>query len=97
LDGQDLRPGSVCNDLFTIRIPCDGSQNVTKLRSKSNWLLLELRSDPYSESSVTGPLLRHRLRRTQTGVRIYSEGMTSPAFLPSIAAIALALIVVRIF
>nr|CDJ91947.1 Plasminogen [Haemonchus contortus] len=105
LDGEDLRPGSVCNDLFTAfgeeelvgQIPCDGSQNVTRLRSKSNWLLLELRSDPYSESSVTGPLLRHRLKRTQTGVRIYSEGMTSPAFLPSIAAIALALIVVRIF
>ncbi|PIO72869.1 hypothetical protein TELCIR_05173 [Teladorsagia circumcincta] len=105
LDGEDIRPGSVCNDLFTAfgeqelvgPIPCDGSQNVTKLRSKSNWLLLELRSDPYSESSVSGPRLRHGLKRMQPGVRIYSEGMTSSTLLPSIAAIALALVVVRIF
>ncbi|KAK6026103.1 hypothetical protein OSTOST_07980 [Ostertagia ostertagi] len=105
LDGEDIRPGSVCNDLFTAfgeqelvgPIPCDGSQNVTKLRSKSNWLLLELRSDPYSESSVSGPRLRHGLKRMQPGVRIYSEGMTSSTLLPSIAAIALALAVVRIF
>ncbi|WKX99442.1 hypothetical protein Q1695_014378 [Nippostrongylus brasiliensis] len=104
LDATDIRPGSVCNDLFTAfgeqelvgAIPCDGSRNVSKLRSKSNWLLLELRSDPYSDSSVTGPLLRYSVNRMQPGVRIYSEGMTSAA-LPILSTIVTFLLaVVRI-
>lgn len=104
LDGEDIRPGSVCNDFFTAfgeqeqvgPIPCDGSRNVTRLRSKSNWLLLELRSDPYSDSSVTGPLLRHRVSRMQPGIRIYSEGMTSASLLPSVGMVVLLLALVGI-
>ncbi|KAL6727299.1 hypothetical protein Aduo_009188 [Ancylostoma duodenale] len=104
LDGEDVRPGARCNDFFTAfgeqeqvgPLPCDGSLNVTELRSKANWLLLELRSDPYSENSVTGPLLRYSIKRQQPGVRVYSEGMTSSsAALPTLAVVAL--YVLRIF
>ncbi|CAJ0598763.1 unnamed protein product [Cylicocyclus nassatus] len=98
LDGEDVRPGARCNDFFTVfgeqdqvgPLPCDGSLNITELRSKANWLLLELRSDPYSENSVTGPLLRYSVKRQRQGVRVYSEGMTSStAALSTIAALVL--------
>ncbi|VDM75848.1 unnamed protein product [Strongylus vulgaris] len=98
LDGEDVRPGARCNDFFTAfgeqeqvgPLPCDGSLNVTELRSKANWLLLELRSDPYSENSVTGPLLRYSVKRQQPGVRVYSEGMTSSSVaLPTLAVFVL--------
>ncbi|CAI4232336.1 unnamed protein product [Auanema sp. JU1783] len=86
LDNIDVSPGMPCNDIMTVhgtennekQINCVDHNNQTlKFHSTGNTLFIELRSNPFSENTFTGPLITYRTRKVQTGVRTYSEGMSA--------------------
>ncbi|CAJ0942972.1 unnamed protein product, partial [Mesorhabditis belari] len=99
LDNDELPPGQHCNDLFYVYgaygvenpIPCDG-ERPRKMRSESNWLLIELRTNPFSEKGHKGPEMRYQVVNTKSGIKTLSEEQTSvsTAVLSSLLPIAIA-------
>ncbi|VDM37275.1 unnamed protein product [Toxocara canis] len=73
LDSDNMLPGQMCNDLFYIwgsaqisnPVHCDSrsvdSLKGRKYKSDSNWLLIELRMNPWSERPHKGPFIKYRL------------------------------------
>ncbi|CAJ0578832.1 unnamed protein product, partial [Mesorhabditis spiculigera] len=90
LDTTDMPPGQHCNDRFSVfgsysavnPFPCDG-EKPKRLRSDSNWLLVELKTDAFAESSKKGPAMRYTVINTKSGIKTLSEEQTSGAGLLS--------------
>ncbi|VDK52745.1 unnamed protein product [Anisakis simplex] len=73
LDADNMLPGQKCNDLFYIwgsaqitnPVNCDPksvqSLQGIKYKSDTNWLLIELRMNPWSERPHKGPFIKFRL------------------------------------
>ncbi|GMS90829.1 hypothetical protein PENTCL1PPCAC_13004, partial [Pristionchus entomophagus] len=96
MDGKDMPPGIICNDILSVHgagsmtktIPCNGSP-VPKLTSTSNWVLVELRTNPWAMEAHAGPAIRYNLITRPTGALAFSEGMTAStvgrSLLPAVA------------
>ncbi|GMT21029.1 hypothetical protein PFISCL1PPCAC_12326 [Pristionchus fissidentatus] len=91
MDNESLPPNVMCNDILTIHgagdvttIPCKGAPIVPKMVSTSNWVLVELRTNPWARGAFSGPSIRYNLISRPAGALAFSDGMTSSAVLQSI-------------
>ncbi|GMR44473.1 hypothetical protein PMAYCL1PPCAC_14668, partial [Pristionchus mayeri] len=101
MDNKDMPPGIICNDILSVygagkqtTIPCNG-EPVAKMTSASNWVLVELRTNPWSQEAHAGPEIRYNLISRPTGALAFSEGMTASTFVSSLLPAA-ALIAARL-